>query len=366
MVGRHAALVREPEVHAGPVLRAAGGPLVRRPRRRAAGERHVAAAPPPGARRPPAPGRPKRGCRRSPQQSPRRSRARRRRSGRAAAPAGCPRRGCRPRRARRPGPSSAARLPFVSRRRASRPPGPRSSEIDMPDDVSDLDPRQAGHGLARVGLERERRRRARRPCARPRTEPFGRHQRARAPAQPRGQPAEEEHARRARVRAVADLDRVDVPELIAPARRVERGGHPLAPRRRPQPGEVDHVGVLGQLLRALRRARGVGLVHGVDQRHLRRGEAARPPPPDARAATRPASGGRSRPADRRSCRAFGRCFSADLEHHALAHERRARRALRRPRPSSATDASIVVRRRLDRAEDRARRRGSGPPARAGS
>ena len=199
--------------------------------------------------------------------SPPRSRARCGRRGRATAPAGCPLRGCRPRRARRPGSSTRARGPWVAA------PGKQSARATIERNRharrgTDLDPREAGCVLVLVGLERERHVLA--ACARVAANgAVGRHERAGAPAQPRGEPAEEEDPRRPGVRTVADLDRVDVPELVAPARRVERGGHPLAPRRRPQPGEVDHVGVGAQLLRAPQRARGVGLAHGVDQRHLR-------------------------------------------------------------------------------------------------
>ena len=61
-------------------------------------------------------------------------------SRRAGAPGGCPRRGCRPRRARRPGRSTRRSSPLRLRYRARRPPGPRSSSRWRPEAVSSVRP----------------------------------------------------------------------------------------------------------------------------------------------------------------------------------------------------------------------------------
>ena len=70
------------------------------------------------------------------------------------------------------------------------------------------------------------------------------------PAEAGGEPGEEQHARDRRVGPVADRHGVDARELGAPSA-VEGRGHPLAPRRGAQPGQVDHGGA--------RRARGARL-----------------------------------------------------------------------------------------------------------
>ena len=148
--------------------------------------------------------------------------------GRAAAPAGCPLRGSHPRRVRRPGSSTGARGPCVSRRRASSPPGPRSSEIDMPDDVPISTPASPGASWPGSGssVSVTSWRRAVRVAANGAV--AGSRERAGAPTQPRGQPAEEEHPRRAGVRAVANLDRVD----RARAHRASVAGRTWRPRAR--------------------------------------------------------------------------------------------------------------------------------------
>ena len=69
------------------------------------------------------------------------------------------------------------------------------------------------------------------------------------PAQARGQPAHVQVRRGLRVRAVAHGHAADVPQRLAHTARVERGRHALAPRGRAQPGQVDDVGLLEELLR---------------------------------------------------------------------------------------------------------------------
>ena len=61
----------------------------------------------------------------------------------------------------------------------------------------------------------------------------------------------------------------DLRQVRPPARRVERRRDPLAPRRRAQPGEVDDVGVAGQVVGARQRGLDVRFVLGVDQDDLR-------------------------------------------------------------------------------------------------
>ena len=249
-------------------------------------------------------GRRGRGCRRSPEQ---RLAAVERPAvgrGRAAAPAGCPRRGCRPRRARRRARSSSARCPSCRAGGRRSPPGPRSSEIDIPDAVSISTPASPGTlwsasgssaqldvVAAAVRAAAHRRRSPASACP------------ALQPSRDASQPKKSTPAD-ARVGAVADGDRVDPAQLVAPARRVERGGHPLAPGRRAQPGEVHDVRLArASSLRAPRAPRSGRARSRSPPAPPAPGGAARRPPRGARAATRPASGGRSRRAGRRSCRA---------------------------------------------------------------
>ena len=139
--------------------------------------------------------------------APRRTRARGGRPGRAAAPGGCPRRGCRPRPARRRARSSSARGPSGRGGAAESPPGPRSSEIVIPDDVPISIPASPGTFCSWSALERERSRRGGAPLRWPRTEPFARHKRSLAPAEPRRQPAAEQDARHAGVRRGGERSR---------------------------------------------------------------------------------------------------------------------------------------------------------------
>ena len=108
----------------------------------------------------------------------------------------------------------------------------------------------------------------RRVCAWPLQRPARLRQRARLPAQPRGQPAAEQQPGGQRVLAVAHGHAGDRPQLRPPARRVERRRDPLAPRRRAQPGEVDDVGVVGEVVGARQRRLDVRLVLRVDQHDL--------------------------------------------------------------------------------------------------
>ena len=145
VVGRHAALVREPEVHARPVLAQPGRALVGHPRRRAARERHVAAR---GGQEL---GRLLRGIVETRMSAftggtPRRSRAPGGRRGRGAAPGGSPRRGSRPRprgAEHRPG-LLAALLVAAARDQPARPAVERDRH---PGRRADLDAREARHAL---------------------------------------------------------------------------------------------------------------------------------------------------------------------------------------------------------------------------
>ena len=201
--------------------------------------------------------------------SPWRTPARAGTSGRAAAPGGRPRRGCRPRRARRPAPSTSARSRRARGAPRCSPPGARSSETASPDAVSIVTPARPGRVLlGRLELDPDLLPAAARVADRAR-----RRERAselRLPAQARRQPAAEQQRGGERVLPVADGDRGDAAERRAQRRRVERGGHALAPRRRAQPREVDHVGVLG---RARRRGRSDSATSGsswrVDEHDLR-------------------------------------------------------------------------------------------------
>ena len=187
----------------------------------------------------------------------------------------------------REAPSSVQDISAPSRvtRRAASPPGPRSSEMLVPDAVSTVIPARPGALWCGSGSSRSSTS-LRRPLARPYRAPFVSHR-----ASPGSQPSREasqpkkQHPGDHRVGPVARRHRADPPQLPAPARRVEGGGHPLAPRRRAQPGEVDHVGALRQLARALRRGGGVRLHHGVDQHHLGQPQQRVHAPRGARAAT---------------------------------------------------------------------------------
>ena len=127
-------------------------------------------------------------------------RARARRWGRAAAPGGCPRRGCPPRRARRPAPSSATRCPCGPRggRSARRARGRARSS--MPEAVSIVMPASPGASSSASGSSVSSTS-WRRACALPVQRAAPGHQRPRLPAEPRGQPAEEAAARRSPSRA---------------------------------------------------------------------------------------------------------------------------------------------------------------------
>ena len=138
------------------------------------------------------------------------------------------------------------------------PPWPRSSEIDMPDAVSTVIPARPGELM--VGSASSRSSTSwRRPRAWPLRVPFV------ATSGPGSQPRRVASQAKNSTPAIAESGRWRIvtalmrAELGAPLRRVEGGGHPLAPRRRAQPGQVDHVGVLGELARAPhRRGRGRG------------------------------------------------------------------------------------------------------------
>ena len=173
------------------------------------------------------------------------------RSGRAAAPGGCPRRGSRPRRARRPAPSSRLLARLRVRRRGRQPARAAVERDAHARGGLDRDAGQARHAHGRVGLEAQldvlaaRRARARRASRPARSA-------CRAPSRA---------ARRAS-RGSSSAARSPTPGCAGPSpprsgRSSSRHcggskvrGDPLAPRRRAQPGEVDDVGLLGQLARA--------------------------------------------------------------------------------------------------------------------
>ena len=227
---------------------------------------------------------------------PRGRRAPARRSGRAAAPGGCPRRGCPPRRARRRAPSTSDSRPLRScawRVQAARRRG--RARASCPDAVSIVMPGEPG----RVHASRRARAAASTSCAARSRACRAARRSARASSrgsQPRreaSQPKSSSAGDR-RVGVVAHGHRADLRAARArQLRRVEGGGDPLAPRRRAQPGEVDDVGAARRARRARApRPRGVGLVRPSRAARPARGRAARRPPRGGRAATRRASPGR--------------------------------------------------------------------------
>ena len=97
--------------------------------------------------------------------------------------------------------------------------------------------------------------------------------RARRPPSRAGMRARRRRGRRRRPsRAMPDRDPVDAAELHAPLRRVEGRRDALAPGRAAQPGEIDDVGLLGELAGAVERHRRVRLADRIDQHDLRQAQ----------------------------------------------------------------------------------------------
>ena len=163
--------------------------------------------------------------------------------------------------------------PSARVRVADSPPGPRSSDSDIPDAVSTVTPASPGALMLGVGLHLERHLAPLAPRLAPARAVLA-HQAVDLPAQARRQPAEEQHRRGARVGPVAHGHRADPAQLLPPDGRVEARRHPLAPGGRAKPGEVHHVGLLGQLPGAPHGLGRVGLVHRVDQHDLSQRSAA--------------------------------------------------------------------------------------------
>ena len=289
---------------------------------------------------------------------------------RATAPGGRPRRGCRPRRARRRAPSTTARRRRGSGDARCSPPGARSSETASPDAVSIVTPASPGAlwSASSSWISTS--------CRRARAWPNSRcrelRQRLGLPAEPRREPAAEQQRGGERVLPVADGDRGDAAERRAQRRRVERGRDALAPRRRAQPREVDDVGVLGELApRAASDSRDVRLVLGVDEHDLRQ-----PPQRVDRlgvAVRRPHHrrevGDQQRVDDRVE---LGQVPRADVELHALAGDRDVARAAARRRrcrrPPTRRASCARPRPRTARAATggSGRRAGSGSRSRRGT
>ena len=200
--------------------------------------------------------------------------ARGRTSGRAAALGGHLRRGSRPHRARRRAPATRA--------------SPRRTVLP-----GDAGRPCRGPATARTPIPAERsRRRARAPSGRRAraaicTVPSWRcavphgplplsvrsgssFQRRREASQPASS-----NALAAELGLMADRQRVQAAQQRLPVGQIEARGQPLAPRRRPQPRQVDHVGGLEQVRRAVQRRRRVGQVVGVQQDHVGQLAAAR-------------------------------------------------------------------------------------------
>ena len=272
----------------------------------------------------------------------------------------------RPRRARRPSRSSSTPRPSRVRRLADSPPGPRSSDSDMPEAVSTVDARQArvrsAAGRARAAAPPRRA-----GCWRGRRASRSGPSSPRLPAEPRGEPAEEQEAGDARVRPVAHRDLDDSrPSSCAPGGRVEAGGDPLAPRRRAQPGEVHHVGLLGRArARAGRPCRGSGsLTESTSTTWAMcssESTASAWPCGDQTSVARSGTTSGSTIVSR-----CGRCCGPDVQHDLLVAERDLARAAGRRAMVIVSTASIVLAARLDRAEDRARGVVAAHVARAGS
>ena len=197
--------------------------------------------------------------------------ARARRWGRAAAPGGCPRRGCRPRRARRRGSSTRALALGVAPMRAQAARAAVQAQL-QPEAVSMVSPARPGTLQLGRGLQAQRDL-CRSPCrARRRVE----RRRRRPPAGSSAQPSREASqptssiAGDRRVGVVADRDHaISRSQLAAQRRRVERRRHPLAPGRRAQPREVDDVGASVSSLARSSASRADGLVDRVEQHRLR-------------------------------------------------------------------------------------------------
>ena len=122
----------------------------------------------------------------------------------------------------------------------------------MPLAVPISTPASPGTDIARVGLQLELHvlAAARAPC-RAAIRPALISEPGSQPSRDASQPQNSSPAH-GRLGVVAHRHRADPAQLVAPLRRVEGRGHPLAPRRRAQPGQVDHVGLRGQLAGARR------------------------------------------------------------------------------------------------------------------
>ncbi len=152
--------------------------------------------------------------------SPGRPAARAGRWGRAAAPGGCPRRGCPPRRGRRRGSSIRARCPVTSRRWARRPPGPRSRRSWRPEPSRCCRPARPRTCCSGAASRRRAMSCALGACLAAQSVTVDALVDSRRPAQARGQPADQQHRRDGRVGVVANGDRARSP----PARRAEQAG----------------------------------------------------------------------------------------------------------------------------------------------
>ena len=71
---------------------------------------------------------------------------------------------------------------------------------------------------------------------------------------------------------MANLELHDLPQRPQPPGQVKAGRQALPPRGRPQPGEIDHIGVLTHLARTRERIRGCGDAVGIDQHHVEQGK----------------------------------------------------------------------------------------------
>ncbi len=184
-----------------------------------------------------------------------------------------------------------------------------------------------------------------------------RHQRARAPSR-----AARRASRRSSTPAIAESGRWrtrhGVDPAAAPSRHCggsKRGGHALAPRRAAQPGQVDHVGLLGQLSGPLdaRLAGSGSLTESISTTWDRCSRASTaswwPCGAQTTVAMSVTTSGST------IVSSFVRCFVPDVEHDPLARQGELAGAVvlaRRRERHGGVDRRAA---RLDRAQDRARR-----------